>query len=101
MGLGSTARKLQTLGDKAEELYARVGELKEQLQDLKATVETTGRKVDRLENRVARQDALLEAIATEHDVDVESVLAEEVIEDAEAEDAPAEGDGTAAATEDD
>lgn len=89
MGLGSTAKKIQKLGDRAEQLYARVGELKEQLQELKVTVETTGRKVDGLERRVARQEALLEAIAAEHDVDVEAVMAEEVIEDAEGEDADA------------
>jgi len=106
MGLGSTAKKLQTLGDTAEKMYNRVGELKEQLQDLRETVETTGDQVDHLEHRVERQEALLEAIATEHDVDVESALAEAGVDDSADEEvddaesgAETGGDG-AAATDD-
>ena len=49
MGLGNTAKKLQRVADMAETLYQKVDELRSQVNDVKAHVESTSRKVDRIE----------------------------------------------------
>ncbi|PSP90584.1 hypothetical protein BRC90_01360 [Halobacteriales archaeon QS_4_69_34] len=83
MGLGSTAKKLQTVADMAEKLYGRVDELREQVAAMREQVETTGERVERIEHELHEQRALLGALAETRDVDVERVLAEAGIEDAE------------------
>lgn len=75
MGLGSTAKKVQKLADVAEEMYKRVTELREQINALRETVEETSDRVETLEADVAAQRALLDAIAEQHDVDPERVVA--------------------------
>lgn len=94
MGLGSTAKKLQKVTDQAEKLYGRMNEMREQLQNLKGTVEETGDRVEDLDRKVERQGAVIEALAEEQGIDVDSLVAEELIDDAE-------GDGDAAAPTDD
>lgn len=91
MGLGSTAKKLQTVADRAEELYGRMNEVRDQLKDLKGTVEETGDRVEDLDTRVERQEVVLEALAEEQGIDVDALLAEAAIEDAEE---AAGGDGS-------
>ncbi|WP_324757339.1 DUF5798 family protein [Haloarcula sp. GH36] len=85
MGLGSTAKKIQKVADIAEDLYAKVTELKTQLQELRGTVEETNDHVDDLDRELAEQRALLEAIADEQGIDVETVQTEALIDDAETE----------------
>jgi septal ring factor EnvC (AmiA/AmiB activator) len=84
MGLGSTAKKLQKVADMADDLYTKMTELKTQLQATQATVEATNDRVDALDRELAQQRALVEALAEERDIDVETVLTDAVIEDAEA-----------------
>lgn len=83
MGLGGTAKKIQTLADTAEKMYQRLNELREQVQATHESVTDTTDRVKRLENEMAEQRALLDAVATELDIDVETVSAEAHISDAE------------------
>jgi len=83
MGLGSTAKKIQTVADRAEELYARMNEMREQLKDLKLTVEDTGERVQGLDAKVDRQAVILEALAEEQGLDVDQLLADATIDEAE------------------
>jgi len=100
MGLGSTAKKLQKIADMADDLYRKLNEQKEQLQELRNTVEETSDRVEGIDREQAEQRALLEAIAEEQGLDTDAILTEAVIEDAEAaaDDQPADG---AAPTADD
>jgi outer membrane murein-binding lipoprotein Lpp len=88
MGFGGTTEKLQKVASMAEDVYAKLNELRDQVQAMRETVE-------RVDRRTAENRALLEALAAENDVDVDSVLTETAIE--EAEDVPTgepTGDGT-------
>lgn len=76
MGLGNTAKRLQKVANAAEELYAKMNEVIGKLNDLRDEVERTSEQVDRLEHDVARQNALLDAIAEAEGIDVDAVLAE-------------------------
>ncbi|KZN24040.1 hypothetical protein A4G99_06100 [Haladaptatus sp. R4] len=76
MGLGSTAKKLQTVAETAEKLYAKLNELREQIQDMRDTLETTNERVEKLETENAHQRALIEALAREEGIDVDEVLAD-------------------------
>ncbi|MFB6149412.1 MAG: DUF5798 family protein [Halobacteriales archaeon] len=70
MGLGGTAKKLQKVVDMADELYSKLGEMRQQLIDIRETIERTDDRVDSLESEMAAQRKLLEAIAEANDVDV-------------------------------
>ncbi|WP_324662897.1 DUF5798 family protein [Haloarcula sediminis] len=100
MGFGSTAKKLQKVVDMADDLYAKLNEQKEQLQELRNTVEETSDRVRDIDHEQAQQRALLEAIAEEQGLDTDAVLTDAVIEDAEAtaDDEPTEP-GSQSATE--
>lgn len=93
MGLGSTAKKLQTLAERAEQLYTQLKALQERVIELEESVDATTDRVAELENDSEKQLVLLKAIAREHDIDVEQVLAEAAIDEAELE----AGEGVAAA----
>jgi len=84
MGFGSTAKKLQKVADIADDLYTKLNEQREQLQELRSTVESTSDRVDAIDREQAEQRALLEALAEEQGLDTDAVLAETVIDDAEA-----------------
>ena len=105
MGLGNTAKKLQRVADMAETLYQKVDELRSQVNDVKAHVESTSRKVDRIERDLDDQRAVLDALARERGIDVDSLLAEAAIEEAEPSggsdtESPTDGaDGTTASGE--
>jgi septal ring factor EnvC (AmiA/AmiB activator) len=75
MGLGDTAKKLQKVVDAAEQLYAKMNEVIEQLKNVKGQVEETGERVEHLERDVAEQRALVEALAEQEGIDVEETLA--------------------------
>lgn len=83
MGLGTTAKKLQRVADMAETLYQKVDELRSQVNEVKAHVETTSQRVERIERDLDEQRAVLDALAREQDIDVDSLIAEVTIEEAE------------------
>ncbi len=83
MGLGGTAKKLQKVANMAEELYKKLNQLRDQLQATQEQVETTNQRVTDLRKDVAEQRALVEALAEKQGVDVESVLTEAAIDEAE------------------
>lgn len=74
MGFGSTAKKLQKVADLADDLYTKVNDLKTQLQSLQGTVETTNERVDDIDQELAEQRALLDALAEQQGIDTEAVL---------------------------
>ena len=76
MGLGGTAKKLQKVIDAAEQLYSKMNEIIGELKDLQSEVEATSTQVDRMERELAEQRAVIEALAEQNDVDVETVLAD-------------------------
>jgi len=75
--LGNAGKKLQKMVDLAEELYERMNQLREQLRELQTTVEKTNTTVQKIEAEQAEQRALIEAIAADQGVDVDSVLEDE------------------------
>jgi archaellum component FlaC len=83
MALGGATKKLQQIVDMAEETYKRLNEVREQIEGMRRTVIGTNRRVRELERTVDDQRALIEALAHDADVDVEQVLAEAAIEEAE------------------
>jgi archaellum component FlaC len=92
MAFGGATKKLQTLADTAEKVYERLNELRAELEETRETVDETRDRVDALEEEVADQRALVEAMARDAGVDVERVLAEAAIKEAEPQ--RAEDDGT-------
>lgn len=74
MGLGSTAKKLQRLGDVAEELYKRVAKMREEIDGLRSTVEGTETDAARLRREVAEQRAILEALAEREGIDTSEIV---------------------------
>jgi len=46
MGLGSTAKKLQTVADIAEKLYAKVNEIRERVEAMQGAVQSTEERVE-------------------------------------------------------
>ncbi len=70
MGLGSTAKKLQTLTDTAETLYEQLGDLRDRVVGLEQTTEDTNERIERLETELEQHRAILEAIAEEQDIDL-------------------------------
>jgi TolA-binding protein len=85
MGFGDTAKKLQKVADMAEDVYRKLNELREQVVETKETVEETKARVDSLEADTAEQRAILEAIAEQQGIDLEEVVADAHISEAEAE----------------
>ena len=92
MGLGGATRKLQKVADMGEELYSRISELREQVLEMRETVTETNRRVTALENKLDGQAAILEALAEKEGVDVDELLTEVAIDEAEANDGAAPGD---------
>jgi len=85
MGLGGTAKKLQKVTDMAEDVYARMNDLRDQVVQMRETTQETSDRVDRLERESAEMRALLEALAEEEGIDVERVTADAHITEAERE----------------
>jgi uncharacterized coiled-coil protein SlyX len=78
-------------------------ELREQMMEVSETVQETNTRVAALESKVDRQNAILEALAEREGIDVDELVTEVAIEEAEPEDgseesvddAPAEDAGDA------
>lgn len=94
MPLGGATKKLQKLVDTAEELYQRVNELREEINALRDTVQTTNETVERLETDLDQQRALVEALAHDRGIDVDHVLAEAAIDEAETDEGADTGEPT-------
>ncbi|WP_380678140.1 DUF5798 family protein [Salinigranum sp. GCM10025319] len=93
MGIGGTAKKLQKVAEMGEELYKRINDLREQVNEMRETVTATHDRVEVLESEVAEQRAILEALARTEGIDLDAVVAEAHI--TEAERSNGEGDGSA------
>lgn len=102
MALGGTTKKIQKLADTAEKLFEQIKDLQQRMINVEESVDESTQRLDALEVESEKQRVLLEAIAKEHDIDAEQLLAEAAIEEAEpadedagpTEDAtPADGDG--------
>jgi len=74
MGLGSTAKKIQTVADTAEKMYRRLNALRKEVESTKRTVEDTGGRVQSLDAEIAEQRVILEALGEELDVDIEAAV---------------------------
>jgi len=97
MGLGGTAKKLQKVASLAEDSYQKMNELREQLAQLRNEVQSTSEQVDGIERDLAEQRALLEALAEQQDLDVDSIIADANIEDVAADESDDTTDETATA----
>jgi len=101
MPLGGATKKIQRILDTAEELYNKVVELREDVMEMRETVQQTNERVAAMENKLDHQGAILEALAEHEDVDVDELITEVAIEEAEPADggdhghAPSEGTGAA------
>lgn len=100
MGLGGTAKKLQKVTDMADEVYTRLNDLRDQVVEMRETTQETKARVDRLETESAEMRALLEALAEEEGIDVESVTAEAHIAEAEADGESDDADADSSASDD-
>jgi hypothetical protein len=76
MGFGSTAKKLQRVADMAEDLVGRLNELKERVIRMEETVDETNERLSEVERNQAEQRALIEAMATQQNIEVAEVLAD-------------------------
>lgn len=83
MGLGGATKKLQKVADMGDELYGKINELRDQILEMRATVQHTHERVEALENKVDQQGAILEALAAKEGIDVDTILTEVAIEEAE------------------
>jgi uncharacterized coiled-coil DUF342 family protein len=91
MGLGSTAKKLQTVAEKAEQVYNRLNKLRDEVEETQDTVDRIESDVTGVQDELREQRAVLYALAEEQEIDADAVAAETHISEAEA--APAD-DGT-------
>ncbi|MFB6250372.1 MAG: DUF5798 family protein [Halobellus sp.] len=89
MGLGGTAKKLQKVTEMAEDVYTRLNDLRDQIVEMRETTQDTADRVDRLEKETAEMRAILETLAEQEGIDVDTVTAEAHIAEAEADDATA------------
>ncbi|QSG03060.1 DUF5798 family protein [Natranaeroarchaeum sulfidigenes] len=92
MGFGDTAKKIQTLADRAEHLIAQLKDVRERVIELEEGIEETNGRVNELENDSEKQLVLLKAIAREQGIDADEVLAEAAIQEAESENEVSEDD---------
>lgn len=83
MGLGGATKKIQKVADMGEELYAKMSEMREQIVEMRETLQDTHDRVAALENKVDQQTALLEALAENEEINVDELLTEVAIEEAE------------------
>lgn len=96
MGLGSTAKKIQTVADRAEQLYKQLVDVRERVMALEETTTETADRVETIETELEKQRAVVDALAEERGIDVDQVLADAAIEDVDADDeTDDDGDGDA------
>lgn len=102
VGLGDTKKKIETMISAAEDLYEKMNQLRSQIDDLRSKVEKTSEQVDAMEHDLDEQRVLIETMAREQGIDVDEVLADAAIEDADPGSAETSGaaGGSAAEPED-
>jgi chromosome segregation ATPase len=104
MGLGSTAKKVQQLADRAEQLYAQLKDIRKRVIALEQSVDDSTNRIATLESSLEKQLVLLEEIARDQGIDADQVLADAAIDEAEsagtADATGAGGDSTDAVTDD-
>ncbi|WP_435349062.1 DUF5798 family protein [Haloarchaeobius sp. HRN-SO-5] len=83
MGLGSTAKTIQTLADRAEQLYAQLMDVRERLSRIEDDIEATSDRVIDVERELEEQRVVLEALAEDAGLDPDRLIAESTIVDAE------------------
>jgi len=81
MGLGSTAKKVQLIAEKAESTYEQLVKLRDRMTSLEETLGETSDRVAQLERENEAQRILLEKLAEERGIDVDAALAEAAITD--------------------
>ncbi|MFD1645152.1 DUF5798 family protein [Haloarchaeobius litoreus] len=106
MGLGSKAKALQTVADRAEQLYAQLMDIRERLARIEDDIEDSSDRVVTIERELEEQRVILDALAEDAGLDIERRIAEASITHAESSGDTNEGGDTdateegAAATED-
>lgn len=98
MAFSGATKKLQQVIDMADKLYKRLDELRQQLQEVRERVEDTNDRVERIERDLEDQQALLAAVAERQGIDVDEVLTESAIDEAETEATAATGDESQSGT---
>ncbi|GAB3665122.1 DUF5798 family protein [Halopiger thermotolerans] len=91
MGLGSTAKKLQGLSERAEAMYKQVQKLQERIISLEEEMDDTHDTVNRIDHQLTEQRELLLALAEEQGIDGEEILAQAAIDEVDVE---SEDDGS-------
>lgn len=83
--IGGAREKIQTIIELAEEVYERVNEVYDQLQRVRDTVEDTQDRVEAIEAELRAHRVVLEAIADDHDIeiDLEAIEATDPADDPE------------------
>ena len=67
--IGGATQKIQTVIELAESVYEGVNQLRDQIEELRATVDDTHDRVESIDAELADQRALLEALADESGID--------------------------------
>lgn len=80
MGLGGTAKKLQKVADMAEDVYAKLAALREEVVETRETVEETAERTAALEQQVAAQRAQIDRLLEANGVDPADVVEEPTIQ---------------------
>lgn len=74
MGLGGTAKKLQKVANMAEEMYARLNDLRKQLNTLREATEETQADIQQIKHEQQVNRELIDRIAEQQGIDVEAVV---------------------------
>lgn len=82
MNITGTAKKIQMLADMAEKTYQKLNELRTEVEHTQETVNATSERVQKMENEMAEQRAILDAVAREVGVDLDSVSTDTHIDEA-------------------
>jgi len=83
MGLGSKAKALQTVAERAEQLYAQLMDVRERLARIEDDIDDSSDRVVRIENELEEQRVILDALAEDAGLDIERRIAEASITHAE------------------
>jgi hypothetical protein len=76
MDIAGTKKRIQRLIKVAEESYKRINNLRERMDKLQTDLESTSSQVDQIGYELAEQRVLLEALAEQEGIDVETILEE-------------------------
>jgi chromosome segregation ATPase len=97
MGLGSKAKAIQTVAERAEQLYAQLMDIRERLARIEEDIDDSSDRVVRIEHELEEQRVILDALAEDAGLDIERRIAEASITHAESAGDTDDGAGTDAA----